>query len=462
MRLRSPQVAVLVAALVGLPAAAHAPEDPPPRTGFEEREGASWTTHEEEVAFLEEVADRSHRARLQVIGETLEGRPLHLVVLGEPSATSASAARREPTSLFVCTQHGNEPAGREACLQWLRDLAFTTDPGLVGQLRDQTVLFVPTANPDGREHNTRGNATGTDINRDHLTLATPEGQAIGAVVRDWQPEVAADLHEYGPSVPLLYDDEVLYLWPRNLNVHEGVRAMARTLGNKYVAPGAEEAGFTADEYGVYSVDPDGHGGTDFHLHQSAGGADEGISRNALGLRHALGFLVETAVTADPRNGSDELTSTAAVQRRRVAAHVQVVSDTLRFMRDLGLTAADVTARAAEEKTAEGRDRSAPVFFDGQDEDRTVTQSGSADPSVVADPPPCGYLLDPQQAADTAGVFELHGIGSARQPDGSLFVDMGQPAEPLVPLLLDARGDRHAVAAEPLDDCSTMSRTGRTR
>ena len=62
------------------------------------------------------------------------------------------------------------------------------------------------------------------------------------MLRDLQPHLVLDLHEYGPRVPVLYDDEILYLWPRNLNVDAQVRDLSRTLAREYIGKGAEAAG----------------------------------------------------------------------------------------------------------------------------------------------------------------------------------------------------------------------------
>ncbi|MDQ3982983.1 MAG: M14 family metallocarboxypeptidase, partial [Actinomycetota bacterium] len=341
-------------------------------------------------------------------------------------------ALRRPTTLFVCTQHGNEPAGREACLQRLRDLAFTDDAELIAQLKEQTILFVPTANPDGREANARANPDGTDINRDHLNLVTPEGRAMAEVVRDWQPEAVVDLHEYGPSLPVVYDDEVLVLWPRNLNVDEDVHAQAKELALDYITKDEEAAGYSTDEYGMYEV-------ADQDIHQSAGDGDEGIARNSMGLRHSLGILVETRVDGDPRNGPQELED-PAVRLRRVAAHTVAVDATLRFMRERGAQVARVTAQARTRALKEGRLRSEPVYFGGAD---------NAEPSEdeIQDPPPCGYELSKDQLGQLRRTMSLLGIYAR-----GTYVTMAQHAEPLIPLLLDERGARHSVAAKPNMKC----------
>lgn len=409
----------------------------PPRTGFEQRNGESWTTHEEELAFLAAVDAASDRVRVEVIGSTVEDRPIHLVVIGEPAPRTAAQARTEPVELHICTQHGNEPAGREGCLIALRDLAFSDDADTVKQLEEQTFLFVPTANPDGREANSRENAEGVDVNRDHLNLTSPEARAIAKVVRDWAPDIAIDHHEYGPGEPILYDDEVLYLWPRNLNVDDAVHDLGVSFSKEVLAPCLAEAGYTSDEYGIDAV-----GSTD--VQQTAGGGDEGILRNAAGLRHVVGILVESAVTMNVTNGPDEAT-TAGTQRRRVASQRTTIDCTLGFTRASAAELTAATGGAPIRKTEEGRTQSAPVYFAGQDEDTTATQNGDAEVAVDA---PCAYDLTPAQLKDVGDILDLHGI-TTRPEGGTTRVTMAQPAEPVIPLLLDARADRDVVQARPV-------------
>ncbi len=413
----------------------------PPQTGFEANGGTAWTTHEEELAFLDAVDKGSERVDLEVIGHTEDGKPLHLVRLGYPRPRSAAAARNEPVEMHICTQHGNEAAGRDACLSYLRDLAFTTEPGLIEQMTETTILFVPTVNPDGRQNNVRENLAGVDINRDHLNLVSPEARAIAAVVRDYEPEMSVDHHEYGPGTPLLYDDEVLYMWPRNLNVDAEIHDLGVEFAVDHLNPCLAEKGFSSDEYGIDAV-------ADQDVQQTAGDGDEGIARNLMGLRHTVGILVESGVTQNLLNGPGEV-MTAENQKRRVASQVATIGCTLDWF---GVNATRlVTAQrgSVERKIAEGRNQSAPVYFQGQDEDTTLLGNAPANEEA---PAPCAYDLTSAQAAELAEVFELQRIVTTPRA-GGVRVSMAQAAEPVIPLLLDARNtDRAATEGTPVDVC----------
>ena len=427
----------------------------PPTTAFEDT--GDWTPHEAELAFLDEVVTgAANPITMDRIGTTVEGRPLHQLVLGL-GATPDGVPRTMPTVMVLGSQHGNEPAGREASLKLLRDLAFADlsapeNADLARLLADQTIVVVPSANPDGRAANTRGNSTGVDINRDHLDLSTNEARAFADVVLEWEPFMALDLHEYGPSVPVLYDDDLLYLWPRNLNVDEAVRTMARTYCEDYIKVDGEAAGYTADEYGLYKVGPNvgpvnaGHNDNRTAL-QMAGGPDEGICRNAMGLRHTLGILVESAVTQSAHRPV-EVADAAENRRRRVASQRGVLDSMLRFQSEQGEAAKDVCDGARLRKAREGAERSAPVYLSGQDDDRPQQSS-----SVESVDPPTGYQLSEEDQALLADTSQ--GIGRAVAGQGIIvedggFVTMGQHAEPLIPLLLDARASRSIADAQPVD------------
>ena len=444
-------LAMLVVATV-VPVAAAEPA-PPPRTGFEVREGASWTTRAEELRFLDAVAGGSRRAGITTIGRSVEGRDLHLVRVRYPRPLPRSTAVRGRVALFICSQHGDEPTGRETCLQWLRDLAFTQDAGLVDLLRSWTILFIPNANPDGAEAATRTNAHGIDLNRDHLNLLTPEAQTMARVIRTWRPDVILDLHEFyganpggnqpfGGSAPVVYDDEILYLWPRNLNVDPQIHALSKTLAAEYIGAGARGAGFTADEYGQYAAG-------DHDVAQIAGDHDEAILRNTGALRHSISILVESNQEPDVRNGPGEIVTQSDVNRRRVASQRQAVFDTLRFLHDHADLVEMATDRAPERNAAEGRRRSGAVYFGGADNE-------APGEGQVVDPPPCAYRLSPEQFGKVRLTLRLHAIEAIRKRS-RVVVPMGQPGKPLIPLLLDGRGSRHSVAATPLESCPPTPR-----
>jgi hypothetical protein len=420
-------VAALATAIPSLAAAGASAQTAPPRTGFEQRGGASWTTHAEELEFLNLVAAGSSRVDVRQVGHSVQGRPIQLVRLG-PAAPAPGR-----TVLFTCTQHGNEPAGREACLQLLRDLAVSDHPDVAALLSTTAVLFIPTVNPDGNQVGDRENAQGADINRDHLELRTPEGRAMGQVLADWRPAIVHDLHEF-PNNGLTSDPQVLGLWPRNLNVDQQVYNLSRRLAEEFVGPGLHAAGYTTGIYGQPRP-PD----------VDVEGEDERILRNMAGLRHAVGILVETNPYATT---PAESTDPAALHRRRVASHVQASLQTLTFMLRLGDQVAQQTLGARERKTQEGLTQSAPVYFRGADNRPPL-------PGHSADPPPCGYLLTPAQAEGVQGQLVLHTI-STQPHQGEVLVPMAQAAEPVIPLLLDPRARFNLVDARALDHCPAPS------
>ena len=98
-------------------------------TGFEARGGADWTTAEEEQDYLAQLDEAERRLEVSQIGTTKQGRPIQLVQVDARRPRPQERVARRSSILFVCSQHGDEPSGREACLQLMRDVATSERPG---------------------------------------------------------------------------------------------------------------------------------------------------------------------------------------------------------------------------------------------------------------------------------------------------------------------------------------------
>jgi hypothetical protein len=137
---------------------------------------------------------------LDIVGTTLENRPLYIAKLGHG-----------PQRMWIQGRiHGNEPLGNDVCIEIIKSL-LSSDKKLMDEM---TFWIIPMYNPDGAEHFWRWNATGSaprsrdrvDLNRNwYRTLedgwppsySEPESRAFYAAWAEFQPDYAIDLHHQG-------------------------------------------------------------------------------------------------------------------------------------------------------------------------------------------------------------------------------------------------------------------------
>ena len=162
----------------------------------------AFSTNAEVSEWLRDLAQAPQsgvNARLMDLGHSQGGIAIQALALsaGARSGDKSLQSNGRPTVLLVGQQHGDEPAGGEALMVIARELA----QGLLEPMLQRiNVVIVVRANPDGAANDIHATANGTDLDRDHLDLRTPEAQALAGLISTVRPNVIADVHEYPVAV----------------------------------------------------------------------------------------------------------------------------------------------------------------------------------------------------------------------------------------------------------------------
>ena len=257
---------------------------------------AGFTTNAEMQALLRSLVTPGEGAgppgvTLLPLGSSQSGVPIEALLFSRVGDASTSAAQRaaRPTVLLVGQQHGDEPAGAEALAVIAQELA----QGSLQQVLDRiNVIVLPRANPDGALAHRRVTANGIDANRDHLLLKTPEAQAQAQLVRDYQPMVVIDAHEYTVVGRYLekfgavqrFDALVQYAMTANLPPF--ITQASEEWFREPLLASLKEQGLTSEWYYTTSVDPQ-------DKKVSMGGTQPDTGRNVNGLKNAISMLIET-------------------------------------------------------------------------------------------------------------------------------------------------------------------------
>ncbi|MES2229031.1 MAG: M14 family metallocarboxypeptidase [Pseudomonadota bacterium] len=233
--------------------------------------------------------------RLLQVGSSQTGIPLEALRFSRAplalAATGTTALAPRPVVLLVGQQHGDEPAGAEALIVIAQELSA----GALASVLDRIdVVILPRANPDGAAAGLRGTASGVDASRDHLLLRTPEAQAqaLAQLVREFDPAVVVDAHEYAPLGRFLEKFgavqrfDVLIQYAMTANLSEFVTKASEEWFRRPMLRSLNARGLSSEWYHTTSADPNDR-------KVAMGGVRPDTVRNVNGLRNAVSLLVET-------------------------------------------------------------------------------------------------------------------------------------------------------------------------
>ncbi len=224
------------------------------RTWPEWRECGEICGYEEVTAFFRRLAAEVPEARILQVGESREGRAIHMVTLARPAISEPWEALTagKPIVLMAAQIHGDEPASMEGLMIFAREVAL----GPLNRLLDDLILlFVPQINPDGAEAGTwgtRANRAGFNVNRDYMRLVNPEAVAmVEGIIVPWRPHVIVDAHEL--TGYRWYDFYALH--PTSLHVPEPVAALSAGPATEAVRSAIEGAGHSYFSFHRQPPDP---------------------------------------------------------------------------------------------------------------------------------------------------------------------------------------------------------------
>src|SRR5436190_19313627 len=119
------------------------------------------------------------------VGASLEGRSINMITTGTG-----------PFRVLLWSQmHGDEPTATAALFDVFDYFQrHRADPAVQRILSSLTLYIVPMLNPDGAERFQRRNAQQIDVNRDALSLQTPEGRLLKLLRDRFEPKLGFNLH----------------------------------------------------------------------------------------------------------------------------------------------------------------------------------------------------------------------------------------------------------------------------
>lgn len=164
-------------------------------------------TYDDAIRFYEETAKKEPRARLFTIGESDNGRPLHLFVISPERVFDRDSLRKMGYTVLLINNgiHPGEPDGINACIKLTHDY-FS---GALALPEKVVLAIIPVYNIDGmlntstffrsgqngpREVGFRGNYRNLDLNRDFIKCDSENAKTFNSIYTAWDPDVFVDTH----------------------------------------------------------------------------------------------------------------------------------------------------------------------------------------------------------------------------------------------------------------------------
>ena len=353
-------------------------------------EGLYGTQPDHEDAFMAGLESESPRVSLSEIGHTVEGRAIRVMRIG---VTAGNPLDPHPRSaLLLGGQHGNEVSAPEALFRLARNLSDTTDPALVDYLTKTPILIIPNLNRDGTAMIQALNANGINLNRDHLSMREPETKALWSAISMINPQMLVDMHTGGVHT---VDVEP----SRFIGVDKGLRE-AGIDGVESIRTYLASQGITTGPLTVNEWDPR-------------------TLRNMAGLAGMVGFLSETY-------GGNNMST-------RSNADYHAAMGALYWHHQSSERVTATQAAASMRATRLGDEAEQPYWIGAVHTRESMSIS----------PPPTSYILTPQKWEELATQREAFGINGVTGA-GSVSVNMGQPAYPVIPMLMDKHSNEAVV------------------
>jgi hypothetical protein len=176
-------------------------------------------TYTEIISTYRQLAtDHPEHLRLDSIGTTDAGLPLHYVVLAEDASLNPQDAERNGQLICMVMNgiHAGEACGINASISFAINRATDPDPNIVyiilpvynvgGALNRNSHSRANQNGPD--EYGFRANAKNLDLNRDFIKCDSENAKSFTRLYHLWNPHVFVDTHtsngaDYQPSMTLL-------------------------------------------------------------------------------------------------------------------------------------------------------------------------------------------------------------------------------------------------------------------